>query len=71
MIDIDLSQFTSLEDAALTLGISLGHARNLISSGVLEAVKSPFGGKMIKCSSVEQYMAKRKETGRPRRKASQ
>lgn len=71
MIDIDLSQYTTIDDAANQLSVSVGHVRNMMSEGVLETRKSPFGGKMILCSSIEEYRTKRKATGRPRKAHSE
>ena len=71
MIDIDLSQYTTIDDASNQLSVSVGHVRNMMSEGVLETRKSPFGGKMILCSSIEEYRTKRKATGRPRKAHSE
>jgi len=71
MIDIDLSQYTTIDDAANQLSVSVGHVRDLISEGVLETRKSPFGGKMVLCSSIDEYKTRRKATGRPRKTHSE
>jgi len=65
MIDIDLSQYMTFDEAAQHLALTVGSVRTMVSKGMIEGRKSPFGGTMVSRSSVESYCSRRKKTGRP------
>jgi hypothetical protein len=71
MIDIDLSQYMTVEEAANELGLAQRSIRTMASAGLISTRKSPYGGTMVSRSSVEEYEKSRKPRGRPPKQQSE
>lgn len=71
MIDIDLSQFMTVEEAASELGLKPRSIRTMASSGLIITQKSPYGGTMVSRASVQEYVRARKPPGRPPKQQSE
>jgi hypothetical protein len=71
MIDIDLSQYMTVEQAANELGLTQRSIRTMGYTGVIDLQKSPYGGTMVSRSSVDEYVKSRKPRGRPPKQQSE